>query len=209
MAGPHVQVIASGAAVLPVARTIGDRVICADGGVRVALAAGRHIDQVVGDLDSADPDDLAVASDAGATIDRFPVAKDETDLELALAAAIQHGPAQVTVHLANGGRLDHQLANLLVLASPRWSDAAVDAWVGDDRVWVVRTELEIPLSVGDPASIQAVGGPARVTTTGLEYPLARETLDPSQARGVANVVRSTPATVLVHEGVVLVINTRS
>ncbi len=206
MAELHVQVIASGAAVQPVADTAADVVICADGGLAVALTARRPVDLVVGDFDSARPDDVAAAVAAGADLETHPAGKDESDLELALAAAVERGATALTVHLAEGGRLDHQLANLAVVSSRRWSGVALQAWVGVDRVWAVWDRVELPLAVGRGVAIQAMGGSAQVTTTGLKYPLDQEFLDPGQARGIANVVVSTPASVRVDDGVVLVIS---
>jgi thiamine pyrophosphokinase len=203
--GPHVQVIATGAAALPVAASEATVVVCADGGVRSALEARRTIDLVVGDLDSASDSDLDAARAQGARIERFPTAKDESDFELAMAAALGMGAASITVHLADGGRLDHQLANLLVLASPRWRPVPVDAWVGRHRVWVVHDSVVLPLAVGSGVAVQAVTGPATVTTRGLAFSLAGEVLHPDEARGIANEVVSTPVEVGVDGGVVLVI----
>lgn len=183
-----------------------DLVICADAGVDVAVAAGVPVAVVVGDLDSASPEALAAVADAGARIERHPEAKDDSDLELALRAAVDAGVATVHAVLDTGGRLDHQLANLLVLASPRWATVAVSATVGDDSLWVVREELELPLPVGAPVAVIAVGGPAEsVRTRGLRYPLLGERLEPLVARGIANEVVDEPATVAVAGGVVLVI----
>lgn len=205
MTGPHVQVIATDAVVTHVAASAATLVVCADGGVRAGLRAGRPIDLVVGDLDSATAADLDAALAVGARIERFPTAKDESDLELAMAAAVAAGADRITVHLAAGGRLDHQLANLLVLASPRWIQVGIDAWVGHDRVWVVRERLVAALTVGASVAIQAVTGPATVTTSGLEFALAGEVLHPAEARGIANAVVSSPVEVHVDDGVVLVI----
>lgn len=209
MAGRHFQVIASGASVAAAADSTADVVVCADGGLRVALDAGRRVDLVVGDLDSATDDDLAAAKAAGARIERHPSAKDESDLELAVAAAVAEHAETITVHLADGGRLDHQLANLLVLSSNRWASACVDAWVGDDRVWVVRDALVLSLVAGDPVAIQAITGAARVTTVGLAFPLDDEVLHADEARGIANEVVAAPAEVRVVDGVVLVISSRA
>ena len=205
MTGPHVQVIATDAVVAHVAASAATLVVCADGGVGVGLRAGRPIDLVVGDLDSATTADLDAARAAGARIERFPEAKDETDLELAMAAAVAAGADTITVHLAAGGRLDHQLANLLVLASPRWMSVGIDAWVGHDRVWVVRGRLVVALAVGAAVAVQAVTGPATVTTSGLEFALTGEVLHPAEARGISNAVVSSPVEVHVDDGVVLVI----
>lgn len=205
MADRHAQVIAPGAAAAPVAASTADLVVCADGGVAVALAAGRRIDHVVGDLDSVSDTALAEAETQGARIQRHPPEKDESDLELAVAATLALGADEVTVHLGAGGRLDHQLANLLVLAAPRWRSVRLDAWVGEDRVWVVHDRRIVPLPVGAHLAVQAVAGPATVTTVGVAYPLTGEVLHPTQARGISNTVLASPVEVAVDEGAVLVI----
>ena len=204
VSGLHLQVIATGADIDRLHTANADQVICADGGLDAALAAGLAADLVIGDFDSVTEESLTAAAATGTEIRRHPAAKDESDLELALAAAIARGAEHITVHLAAGGRLDHRLANLLVLASARWTTATVDACIGaDDRVWVVRDGRTLPIDAGDPIALQPIGAPARVTTTGLAFELADETLDPTAARGIANRAGVDEPTIRVDEGVVL------
>ncbi len=61
-------------------------VIAADSGLDHAQAVGWPVDYVVGDLDSVGPAALAAAEQQGATVERHPIAKDQTDLGLAPAA---------------------------------------------------------------------------------------------------------------------------
>lgn len=202
------QVIATGADPEPLGRVTADCVICADGGLDVALAAGVDVDLVVGDLDSAGADALEAVA-GRAEVLRASSDKDETDLELALAEARARGASRITVHLAAGGRLDHQLANLAVLASPRWHDAEVGAFVGRNRVFVVHARsgaVGLPLDRGAALAVQPMGGAARVTTRGVRWPLTDEWLDAMSARGISNEVTAESPTVQVGEGVVLVIS---
>ena len=113
-------------------------VVAADSGVHLAAPLGLHVDLVVGDFDSADPVvvDRAVAD--GALLDRHPAAKDATDLELALETAYVWGAERIVVVGGGGGRLDHLLGNLMLLASPRWRATAIEAWISDAHVAVVR-----------------------------------------------------------------------
>ncbi len=182
-------------------------VVAADGGLEIAVSMGLDVDVVVGDMDSVGADALAAAESSGVEIERHSTDKDESDLELAIAAALERGAALVHVILGEGGRLDHAIANLAVLASPRWSGAAVGATVGSSRVWVVRKRRTIPLSAGEHVALVPVGGPAvGVSTEGLRYSLSGETLDPFAARGIANQVAVANPTVEVSNGVVLVIS---
>ena len=95
-------------------------VVAADSGVAHALALGLVVDVAVGDFDSLDPGTLAAVEAAGTRVERHPVAKDATDLELALDVAIGLGVERVVVLGGHGGRLDHFLANALVLAAPQY-----------------------------------------------------------------------------------------
>ncbi len=186
-----------------------DLVIAADAGLEVLLAAHRPVDSVVGDLDSVSPAALSEATAAGAEIQQHPSDKDESDLELALAVAVTNGARQIHVVLRDGGRLDHQLANLLVLASKRWQQADIDAVVGEHRVWVVHgaDERTIPLVAGEPLALHAVGGTATgVTTTNLRYPLVDADLPGLVALGISNRAVAAEPTVKIETGVVIAIS---
>lgn len=184
-------------------------VIAADGGLRLAGPLGLRVDLVVGDLDSVDPADLAAAERAGARVDRHPVAKDRTDLALALDAAVAAGAARITVIGGAGGRADHLLANWLLLAADAYADLEVRAWSRAARTDVVRAGRTCHLyaPVGSLVSLLPVHGTARgVTTTGLAYPLDGEDLAPGTSRGVSNVVAATEATVHLAAGVLLAVS---
>jgi len=111
-----------------VARAVpsGAPVIGADRGLGYALALGLDVTLAIGDFDSASAESLAEAEAAGVRIERHPVAKDATDLELALDAAVALGPERILVLAGRGGRLDHELASLLLLASDRYAGVIVD-----------------------------------------------------------------------------------
>ena len=94
-------------------------VVAADSGVAHALALGLAVDVAVGDFDSLDPRVLEAVEAAGTRVERHPAAKDATDLELAIDVAVGLGAARIVVLGGHGGRLDHFLANALVLAAPQ------------------------------------------------------------------------------------------
>ena len=183
-----------------------DVVIAADSGLHAVLAAGWIPDRLIGDLDSVDPAAVEIAAEGGAVVDRHPVGKDETDLELALAAAVDAGATEIRVVVRADGRLDHQLANLFALAKPDWSAAEVRADVGDHRVWVVRGERRLEVGIGQHFALLPIGGPARVTSHGIAFPLADEVLSPFDGRGIANEATESVVSLTVSEGVVLVIS---
>ena len=185
---PHtIAVFAGGAPVRPaLAIELGDvdYVIAADGGLHAAEQLGLQVNVLVGDLDSVDEAAIATAT---FEVDRHPRAKDQTDIVLALDRAAALGARRLIVVSGGGGRLDHQLGNLLVLASPDYAAIDVDAFVGSARVTVVRDERELSGGPGELVSLFAVGGPARgVTTVGLRYPLHDDLLEPTSSWGVSN-----------------------
>jgi len=130
-----------------------------------------------------------------------------TDLELAMEVALRLGASAIHVIVGSGGRVDHAIANLMVLASPQWAAAIVTATVGESRLWVVHHSAVLHLQPGDPLSILPVGGPATgLATSGLEWELQDDNLIPWAARGVSNVVTRSPVEISVREGVVLAIS---
>ena len=182
------------------------RVIAADKGLEHALALGLAVEVAVGDFDSASPEAVAVAEKAGTRIERHPAEKDATDLELALDHAAALAPERLLLLAGDGGRLDHLLSTLLLLGSPRYEQLRIDALVGPTQVHVVRDERELAGRPGELISLLALHGPAvGVRTSGLEYPLAGETLEPGSSRGVSNVFGWSTARISLDEGVLLVV----
>lgn len=166
-------------------------VYAADSGAAVATELGLAVAVVVGDLDSISPGALAAAEAAGARIDRHPVAKDATDLALAMGTAIDDGAVELLVVAGAGGRLDHLLAGALTLADARWAHVTVRAVLGSSRLHVVHGpgRALVTGTVTELVSLLPVGGPATgVTTSGLRYPLVDATLAPGTTRGVSNVL---------------------
>jgi thiamine pyrophosphokinase len=181
-------------------------VIAADGGIDRARSLGLVVDIAVGDFDSVTPEGLADAEARGARIERHPAAKDATDLELALDAAIALVPSRIVVVGSDGGRLDHLVGSLLLLADERYARAEITAFLGADRVDVVRGSRVLPGQPGRIVSLLPVHGAAEgVTTDGLEFPLRGESLPAGTSRGTSNVFTVTEAHIGVARGCLLAI----
>jgi thiamine pyrophosphokinase len=183
-------------------------VIAADSGLEHAVGLGLTVHHAIGDFDSADPVQLARVEAAGTRVTRHPVAKDATDLELALDAAADLGARRLLVIGGHGGRLDHFLANCLLLASPRLGALAIDAVVGDALVHVARPWATTSLhgSPGELLTLLPVNGPAEgVVTVGLAYPLRDETLCSGSTRGVSNLMIGHEAEIRLRAGTLLVV----
>jgi thiamine pyrophosphokinase len=207
-----VIVLAGGDPVAASARSLlpeADLVVAADSGVHSAEVLGLHVDIIVGDFDSADPTVVDAAAANGARLERHPAEKDATDLELALLTAEEQGAREVMVVGGAGGRLDHLLANLALLASPRFAHLEISALVGEAFATVIqpdRAPTELHDEPGALLTLVPMGGDARgVTTAGLQYPLQNEDLPAGTTIGVSNVFERETATVAIRAGVLLAI----
>ena len=190
---------------------LGDRLICADGGARVALQHGLYPQRVIGDFDSLNDAELQALERRGAQLERHPAHKDETDLELALLYAASTEPAgEIVILGALGGRLDQTIANVMLLAMPVLRDFRVMIAAGDEQSFLIRpgAPFELRGRAGDIASLIPFGGDAHgIVTAGLEYPLRDESLFIGPARGVSNVMLGERATVTLRQGLLLCVQT--
>ncbi len=189
-----------------------DLVIAADGGANWLATVGVPPHRIVGDLDSASNDTVRQLADAGVPVERHPVDKDASDLELSLASAAAAGADEVVILGALGGDLDHLAANLLLLGSDVAAGRATSL-VHDRttaRMLVGSSDLELGAPAGSRCSLLPVGVPAEgVTTNGLQWPLENARLEPGSSRGLANVVIEVPASVMITGGRLLVIEIAS
>lgn len=184
----------------------GALVVAADSGAVHARREGRAIDVLVGDFDSIPPALLAELEAAGVDVRRHPVDKDRTDLALALDAAVAAGATELVVVGGHGGRLDHELANALLLAAEEYAPYRVEARWGAARLTVVRGRRELRGGPGELLSLLPLGGPAvGVTTEGLDYPLHDAELHPGVTWGVSNRFGGPSAAVSVARGVLLAV----
>jgi thiamine pyrophosphokinase len=187
----------------------GDWIIGADGGAAQALDWGLLPDLVIGDMDSL-PE--AARSRLGAEGCQFvwhPRAKDETDLELALQYAVREGAQEIVVLGALGGRLDHTMANVLLLALPSLAGVSIRIAEGNQQALVARDGETIRLegAAGDLVSLLPLRGDASVVSTrGLAWPLQQDTLRFGASRGVSNEMTSGEAEIQVGHGLLLIVH---
>ena len=164
----------------------GAAVITADSGADHALALELPVELAVGDFDSATPEALDALAARGARIERHPPAKDATDLELALQAALTLEPGRILVVGGIEGRLDHLLGELHVLGSDALAGVELDAVLGDALVHVIRGERALSGAPGELISPSHSTARRRGSIEGLVYPLHGETLVPGSSRGISN-----------------------
>jgi len=190
-----------------------DLIVAADGGARWLDAMGIRPHLLVGDLDSVDAHVIERLAADGVAIERHPADKDASDAELALDRALASGADEVAVLGALGGeRLDHELANLLLLADPsrRVRDLRVVRGGTVVRALQGGERLSLRGAIGDLVSLLPIGGEAEgVRTAGLRFPLDGESLRLGPSRGLSNVIADQPASVSLERGTLLVVETAS
>ena len=183
---------------LPVA----DLVMAADSGYDAAVSLGFAVDVLVGDLDSITTQPIP----GHVVVERHPVDKDQTDLDLALELAMRDEPSRVVVVGGTGGRLDHELATASLICDERWSEVEMD-WVSS-RGWahVIRRRRIVHGDVGATVTLLAVGGAVTgLTTRGLRWELEQATFQPGSTWGVSNVMQTPIADIKVGSGCLLVV----
>lgn len=188
----------------------GDFLVAVDGGLRHLKRLGLKPHLLIGDLDSVDPNDLGEIIEAGIAVRKFPPAKDQTDLELALEYALELGYAQIVIAYPFGDRIDHTLGNLNLLSRPDLAGKTLSLDDGQVEVRLLDAGTSLSTQPGDLISLIDWGAPVEgITTTGLEYPLHNETLVPWQNRGISNIALSESIDLDFCSGRLLVIKTKS
>jgi thiamine pyrophosphokinase len=181
-----------------------DLLIAADGGARHSLALGRLPDVLLGDFDSIAPGLLQSLKEDVDRVITYEAHKDETDLELALLYAKDAGASEITVLGAVGTRWDQSLASLLLPAHPDLRGLEIVFRDGNQRLFLIDSETEITGTAGELVSLIPIGGDARgVSSAGLSYPLADETLRFGTSRGLSNELLGERATVDLKAGLLL------
>ena len=184
-----------------------DLTIAADSGLAAFDAAGLAPDLLIGDMDSIDP--ALLERYGNLPQERLCCVKDDTDGVHALDTAIARGAKRITLLGALGGRLDHALANLMLLV--RAHRAGVFAEILGEGVRVIRVPGEAVLhgAKGDTVSFLPLGDARGVTLTGFFYPLDRHDLHSDYPLGVSNVVTQDEAMVSVQDGDLLMFHYHS
>lgn len=188
---------APGQALLKSCADAAQMTIAADRGLAAFDAAGILPDLLVGDMDSVPQE--ALSRYAGETR-RLNCIKDNTDGEDALDLAIERGAKEITFLGALGGRLDHALANVMLLV--RAKQRGVQAQILSESVRIICVDgcAHLTGAKGDTVSLLPLGRAEGVTLCGFFYPLDKHTLTSDNSLGISNVVSSDEAQVSLESG---------
>ncbi len=175
-------------------------VICADGGLLIAEKLGLSPTHLIGDYDSMEMPNIP-------DIIKLPMEKDMTDTEAAVDMAVTLGFDHITVLGGLGGRFDHTMGNIGVMAKYCGKTAYLAFIDGQNHLRMLgpgRYELaKNPykylgiISYGDFAE--------QVTLRGVKYPLEDHFLTHDTSLGVSNEITSDVAEISFTSGKLLII----
>jgi thiamine pyrophosphokinase len=148
------------------------RVIAADSGMKHAETLGLTPELWVGDFDSTP----TALRDQWARVEqeRYPVAKDKTDGELAVEAAIKRGATEIILVGAFGGQFDHVLTHAALLHVIAAQGLKSFATSGGEEAWPLTTSLSLwQIPTGTRISIVGLSDLKALSILGVRWPLHR------------------------------------
>ena len=183
-----------------------DYVIGVDRGIEYARQIGVKPDYIIGDFDSFQGE-----LDASIPVERYPSQKDLTDTHLAILKAIELGSDEIIMLCGCGGRLDHFMANVSMLAlccEHGVHGCMVDPW---NRIHMISSELTIEKDNQYGTYVSLVAFTDRVkgiTVKGFKYPLQDGELTNLVSLGISNELVAEKGTIAISEGLLLVIESK-
>ncbi len=180
--------------------------ICCDGGIRHLEKLKIMPDVIMGDMDSANAARLDDYAAGGAKILKYPPDKDATDTQLALEYALGLKPEAIEIWGALGGRIDHALANLFLFNLGKKAGIKISLIDEFCEIFIAEKENTFAEAVGQTVSLFALSSQAEgVVLQGFQYSLDNETLEMNNPRGISNIIVSSPATINISSGSLLVV----
>jgi thiamine pyrophosphokinase len=176
------------------------QICCVDGGANTVRRLGVMPAAVFGDFDSVSP----LTRGALAAAEWVPAPDQEfTDLDKALGCLEERGATDVSIVGGLGRRVDHSLSNLSLLLKYR-GRLSITFHTSIEDVFLLEGRWSFEARRGRRISVIPLFGRARVTLSGLQYPLEDEPLEMGKRESISNAASGGLASVLVSEGPVLV-----
>ena len=180
-----------------------DHVVCADAGYLIAKKLGITPDTLIGDFDSMD---LPEGLDAIV----LPKEKNLTDAEAACDWALRHGFTELTILGGLGGRFDHTMGNIGLLAKYAKAKVPVTMIDGQNKVFMLRPGVHTIKKdgykyLGIVSYDTATKG---ITLEGVKYPVKNEILSNDTTYGVSNEITGEEAKLSFTQGLLLVSQTK-
>lgn len=156
-------------------------IIAADGGYQ--LVKDKTVQAVLGDFDTLGytPDDIKTIT--------YPTDKDKTDGEICLDYLKSIGASEVVIYGALGGKIDHVLGNLNLLAYANSIGLNASIVSANTEIYFVHATFHKKIEIGSTLSIIPFGGDVTFKhSKGLKYALKDLTISPLSSLGISNKV---------------------
>lgn len=185
--------------------------IGADHGAITLVNDGISPDFAVGDFDSVTEDELEKIKHSAKEFTKHPAEKDETDLEIAVRKALTLDPEVIYFFGVTGGRLDHALTNLQILAP--LEAQGIKGVIVDKGNWVECKSPghhEVQFDPGYPniSFIPFTPEVRGLTLEGFYYPLENAFVPWGSTLCVSNKLISEKGTFSFEHGILLLIKSR-
>lgn len=195
-----------------------DVTIAVDAGVGACMSLLLRPELLVGDFDTFGKEQiLKYQRETGVSMDIHKAEKDETDTELALRDALLMGCTEADVLGATGGRLDHEISNIHLMAQGKKRGLKVNIFDRKNKISLLdsefekRTEFFKDSLYGTYVSFLPLTETVRgITLTGFKYPLFEKDIsileNPSLC--VSNEVVEERAEITFRQGILICVESR-
>ena len=188
-----------------------DYITAADGGLMYCGLLELEPDCIIGDFDSLDTSYAealeSICKSCPEKVITLPVEKDDTDMFAAVKKGLELGYKSFRLYGANGGRLEHTIANIQLLAYLKEQEAVGYIMDGSGMLLLARNEtISFQEAMEGYVNIFAYTEKARgVTIRGLKYELNEATLTNRVPLGISNEFVGAQSHITVEEGTLLII----
>jgi thiamine pyrophosphokinase len=149
--------------------------LCADGGLRNALANGVRPDAVLGDGDSLHEYQERGDVDLNGVPFIEAADQDHTDFEKALYFLQERGYRDIRVYCFEGDRLDHMLAGLSAVTTMK--KLRITVHTSTQRLWLLPRSFKLSCRPGETVSLIPFPYAGGVSTAGLRWNLDGHNLE--------------------------------
>lgn len=158
-------------------------ILAVDGGYDYLKYQGVNVDTLIGDFDSIN---YPIEEINDIQVLEYPRNKAATDMEIAIDFAIDKGVNEIIIFGATGSRMDHTLANILLLL--KISSLNIEGKIIDNNneISVLKGEKTIYKSKYKYLSLIALEENTCVSISGVRYPLEDKILDFPTSLTVSN-----------------------
>lgn len=179
----------------------GDFVIAADGGCAYLEQHGIKPDLIIGDFDSSE------FVPSGENVIRLNPVKDITDMDAAVKEGIKRGYSRFCLYGACGGRIDHTLANIQLVASLAKNNMRAYIRSGSQIITAVcNGSLCFDSSYKGYVSVFAHSDKCEgVCLRGLKYTLENAVLENSFPLGVSNEFIGAESEIIIGKGTAVIV----